>query len=93
VLYLGKVYPIREKSNKKSENLAGETDLFWSSFVELDEPIPNMCRTKSENVRFGSYEKGANENSLFFKFDILTVSRKPKISKKSSIFLISRELM
>jgi hypothetical protein len=61
--------------------------LFWSGFVELDELIPNICRIRPENVRLGSYEKGANENSYFFKFlDILSVSRKPKISKMAHFF-------
>jgi hypothetical protein len=78
VLYLGKVRPIREKSNNKKTRTSLEKPtffknflhaLFWSSFVELD--------------------KGANENSysqVFGHFDGL--SRKPK-NHKSCFFLMT----
>jgi hypothetical protein len=67
-----------KKAAKKARTYSWQNRLFSRTsytpyfglvcFVELDELIPNICRTRSENVRLGSYETGANENSYFSSF-------------------------
>jgi hypothetical protein len=68
-LSFGKLWVLKEASKnatKTEKNLSGQNRLFFknvlhplirSSFVELDEFYLNICRTRSEKVRLGSYDR------------------------------------